>query len=215
VNSRTNQGYIDGAVFHNNPVRIANYESKLIWPDVDQCHPDILLSIGTGHNGADTEGFVDVSQTDRRRYHNREVLKKRPPEDRNPQRSYPALWAFPEVNSWVNVLFKRVDNLLDSEAIWRSFRSDVVGSSSYIQAARYTRLNPQVKFRTPKMDDKSQIDRLDDDVTSRLQNPYMRDKIVRIAYRLVASCFYFEQSVPIREVDDHFVVQGKLPRDES
>jgi hypothetical protein len=198
-------------VFHNNPVRIANYESKLIWPDVEESHPDILLSIGTGHNGADTEGFVDASRSDRRRFHTKAVLRKKTwPEDRQPQRNRPALWAFPKVNSWVNVLFKRVDNLLDSEAIWRSFRSDVVGSSSHIQAQRYTRLNPQVRFRVPKMDDKSQIDKLYDDVSWRMQNPYMHNKVVGIAYRLVASCFYFEKFGPPREVDDHYQVTGKF-----
>ena len=212
VNSRTKEGFIDGAVFHNNPVRIANYESKLLWPDVEECHPDILLSIGTGHNGADTEGFVDHLETDRRRYHNKNVLKKPRPEERQAQRSkrsHPALWAFPEVNSWINVLFRRVDNLLDSEATWQSFRNDVVGSSSHMQAQRYTRLNPQVKFRTPKMDDKGQIDRLYDDVNSRLQFKNMHDQIVRIAYRLVASCFYFDKSGPSREVEDHYIIQGR------
>lgn len=183
---------------------------------MEEYHPDILLSIGTGHNGADTEGFVDSSEADRRRYHTRNVLRKPRPEERQAlqRRNYPALWAFPEVNSWINVLFRRVDNLLDSEAMWQSFRNDVVGSSSHVQAQRYTRLNPQVRFRTPKMDDKSQIDRLFDDVGGVLQKVNMHDRIVRIAYRLVASCFYFEKTGSPREVDDHFIIQGKfgIPR---
>ncbi|KAF1965273.1 hypothetical protein BU23DRAFT_604288 [Bimuria novae-zelandiae CBS 107.79] len=94
--------------------------------------------------------------------------------------------------------------------MWQSFRNDVVGSSSHTQAQRYTRLNPQVRFRTPKMDDKSQIDRLYDDVGGVLQKLNMHDKIVRIAYRLVASCFYFEKSGSPREVDDHFIIQGTI-----
>lgn len=195
-------------MFHNNPVRIANYESKLIWPDVEECHPDILLSVGTGHNGADTEGFVDSSQSDRRRYQNRNVLRKARPEEPRTQVNHPALWAFPEVNSWINVLFRRVDNLLDSEAMWQSFRNDVVGSSSHMQAQRYVRINPRVQSRTPKMDDKSQVDNLSDDVSTRLRSIGMREKIIRIVYRLVASCFYFEALGPSREVDDHLQVQG-------
>lgn len=208
TNSRTKEGFIDGAVFHNNPVRIANYESKLIWPDVEECHPDILLSIGTGHNGSDTDGFVDESRFDRRRYHNRNVLtKERPKEHR--QRNSSGWMPLGEVNSWINVFLKRVDNILDSESTWRSFRSDVVGNSSHIQAQRYTRMNPQVKFRTPKMDDKSQVSKLYEDVRARLQTHGMRTKVIRIAYRLVASSFYFEMSGLPREVDGQFIVQGE------
>lgn len=44
--------YLDGAIYYNNPVRVANHERKLLWPDVADHYPDILLSIGTGKNGA-------------------------------------------------------------------------------------------------------------------------------------------------------------------
>jgi len=151
---------------------------------------------------------VDHSQSDRRRYQKGNVLRKPRPEEPRAQVNHPALWAFPEVNSWINVLFRRVDNLLDSEAMWQSFRSDVVGSSSHVQAQRYVRINPKITSRTPKMDDKSQVDNLSDDVTTKLRSIGMRDKILRITYRLVASCFYFETVGPSREVDDHLQVQG-------
>jgi hypothetical protein len=209
VNSRTNEGFIDGAIFYNNPIRIANYESRLIWPDVGDKHPDILLSIGTGHNGADTEGYVDnSSRFDQRRVQSRNVLRKPPPPERQAQFNHPALRAFPEIASWINVLFRRVDNILDSEALWQDFHKDVRRSSSIAQAQRYTRINPRVGFKTPKMDEKNQIDHLYDDVASRLRTEHEQNKFVRIAYRLVASCFYFEQSGAPREVDDHFEVQG-------
>ncbi|KAF2255943.1 hypothetical protein BU26DRAFT_498691 [Trematosphaeria pertusa] len=60
------------------------------------------------------------------------------------------------------------------------------------------------------MDEKNQIDKQYEDVSSRLEAHHMRDKVVRIPYRLVASCFYFEKTGPAREVDDHFVVQGTI-----
>ncbi|KAF2188984.1 hypothetical protein K469DRAFT_684250 [Zopfia rhizophila CBS 207.26] len=208
VNSRTKEGYFDGAVFHNNPVRIANYESKLIWPDVEECHPDLLLSIGTGHNGADTDGCPDTSQIDRRRFHNRGAPSEGKPVER--RRPIPALWAFPEVNSWLNVLFRRVDNILDSESIWKSFRSDVLGTSSQMQMHRYTRLNPQLGFPAPKMDDKSELEKLYEDVRERLATPMMQRRILRIAHRLIASSFHFEKAGPRREADDHYIVQGTI-----
>lgn len=209
VNSRTKEAYLDGAVFHNNPVRIANYESKLIWPDVEECHPDILLSIGTGHNGQDTVGYIDSTQVDRRRLHTRDTKAKSPKLGER-QRSFPALWAFPEVTQWLNVLFKRVDNILDSEQIWKSFRNDVIGTSSYAEMLRYERFNPKVGFTAPKMDDKGQVDKLHDDVRERLSKPQMQSKIHRIAHRLIASCFYFEKTGPPREAEDHYIVQGTI-----
>lgn len=50
IHERTGIGYLDGALYYNNPVRVANMECKLIWPDTMNLPPDILLSIGTGHN---------------------------------------------------------------------------------------------------------------------------------------------------------------------
>jgi hypothetical protein len=46
----TDRTYMDGALYHNNPVKVANHERKAIWPDVAENHPDVVLSIGTGQN---------------------------------------------------------------------------------------------------------------------------------------------------------------------
>jgi hypothetical protein len=43
--------YLDGALYHNNPVKVANHERRLLWPDIAENPPDIILSIGTGKNG--------------------------------------------------------------------------------------------------------------------------------------------------------------------
>lgn len=48
--SRTGRSYLDGALYYNNPARVAYRESRLLWPDVAENHPDIFLSIGTGQN---------------------------------------------------------------------------------------------------------------------------------------------------------------------
>lgn len=193
MNSRTKEGFIDGAVFHNNSVRIASYESKLIWPEVKEYHPDILLSLGTGHNGADTDGFVVPNRS-----------------GSATQRRSLGIRGFPDLNSWIKLAVTRLDNILDSEAIWRLFKKDALGSSSYLQARRYVRLNPRIGFRTPKMENNSQVDKLQEDVRSHLQTPPMRAKVAGIAHQLIASCFYFERSEPTREADDHYIVQGEL-----
>ncbi|CAN9312297.1 unnamed protein product [Alternaria alternata] len=208
-NPRTKEGYVDGAVFNNNPVRIANYESKLLWPDADQRPPDILLSIGTGQHGADTNNFLEASRYDSRRFQIRKMINQVKPTPRVKQ-SIPVLRAFPEVESWLTIFKKRVESALDAEATWRDFRKDVVGTASYAAAERYVRFNPRTANRIPKMDDKSQIDPLREDVMNSLRKHGSRTKIKDIAQRLVASSFYFEISCPERRNDDHIIVQGNI-----
>ncbi|KAF8852713.1 hypothetical protein BDZ45DRAFT_807214 [Acephala macrosclerotiorum] len=46
-NLRTSHSYLDGALYYNNPARVAHQERKLLWPDFETHAPDILLSIGS------------------------------------------------------------------------------------------------------------------------------------------------------------------------
>ncbi len=46
----TTQDFLDGALYYNNPVQVVHREAMLIWPDMAESHPDLLLSIGTGMN---------------------------------------------------------------------------------------------------------------------------------------------------------------------
>lgn len=202
------EGFLDGAVFYNNPVRIANYESKLLWPDAEECHPDILLSIGTGHHEADTDGILKPTRSDCRRLQIRKVINQVNPTTRE-RRSIPGFRGFTEVESWVAMFKKRVESVLDAELTWKEFRKDVVGTSSPIAAERYIRINPRTKNRTPKMDDKTQVHFLHDEVKSGLRTHGMHTKIERIAHRLVASSFYFEKAGPSREAGGHITIQGK------
>ena len=50
---------MDGALYYNNPCKVAHHERKAIWPDVSNRHPDLLLSLGTGHNRAATEKGIE------------------------------------------------------------------------------------------------------------------------------------------------------------
>jgi hypothetical protein len=205
-NPRTMEGYVDGAVFHNNPVRIANYESKLLWPDADQQAPDILLSIGTGQHGLESANLLDASFSDSRRLQIRKKLQQVKPVPRE-KRSMPML---KDIESWLTIFKKRVESALDAEATWKEFRKDVVGASSQAAAERYIRFNPRTKNRIPKMDEKSQVDTLQEDVIASLRAHTSQTKIKNIAQRLVASAFYFEKSCPSRPAEDNIIVQGRL-----
>lgn len=43
--------FLDGGVYHNNPIEIALAEQNLIWPQNRSRLPDVLLSLGTGYSG--------------------------------------------------------------------------------------------------------------------------------------------------------------------
>lgn len=62
--AHTYRTYLDGALYHNNPVRLMNHERKLLWPDVASQDPDLFLSIGTSQNQADVQaGEPDSTAT--------------------------------------------------------------------------------------------------------------------------------------------------------
>ena len=46
----TGRAFLDGGLYYNNPIHVANRERKHLWPDVSNNRPDLLLSIGTGRS---------------------------------------------------------------------------------------------------------------------------------------------------------------------
>lgn len=50
--------YLDGALYFNNPVRVAFNERRFLWPDMADRPPDIVLSLGTGKNGRSVDTAV-------------------------------------------------------------------------------------------------------------------------------------------------------------
>ncbi|ORY05814.1 hypothetical protein BCR34DRAFT_590791 [Clohesyomyces aquaticus] len=46
----TKRTYLDGALYHNNSIRLAHRERKLLWLDVANRHPDIRLCLGTSQH---------------------------------------------------------------------------------------------------------------------------------------------------------------------
>jgi hypothetical protein len=47
---RSKQTYLDGALYYNNPIGIADSEWKLIWGTNVSSHPDMVISLGTGYD---------------------------------------------------------------------------------------------------------------------------------------------------------------------
>lgn len=127
VNTRTHQGYLDGALYHNNPVDVANDERKLLWPEDASLHPDVLLSIGTGHHGEASKPLE--STTPKRHKFRRARLSKDPDDFPNPEDRVkgPKSWSvIPRLETWIRGMHNRFDNVLDAEETWHRFRKQAV-----------------------------------------------------------------------------------------
>jgi len=195
-------------LYHNNPVRVAYNESKLLWPDVQDCQPDILLSIGTGHNGAETNGSAEPYDRRRRRAEiTSDIIVT--PSPRQRKLGIGKWFRNAEFVQNLNIMVNRVDNILNSEQIWLNFKNDTLSSREESEIRRYQRINPKLGYPPPRLDDKGKLESLEYAVRKSLRdNELYRKKISRISHQLVASSFYFER-IGQRKYGSGYVCEGQ------
>ena len=90
--SHTKQIYLDGALYYNNPVKVANHERKFLWPDAADSHPDLILSIGTGINRRKVEQEMKGDSTGRL------VVRQAKPHSANKFRRFKSSMTFKPAN---------------------------------------------------------------------------------------------------------------------
>ena len=181
VHPVTNRTYLDGALLNNNPARLANEERKAIWPDVSDQDPDILLSLGTGQNRISVLPKLSMKSVDKHAV----------------QSSWQILvneksWGLGRIFRPWSSLYSKVDDILDAEIAWASFRADVVAHDvANRNTRRFIRFNPDIDRTAPAMDAKDQMGSLQMTVRKRLCLPHCVTALKHVAHRLLASCFYF------------------------
>ncbi|KAF2128735.1 hypothetical protein P153DRAFT_340903 [Dothidotthia symphoricarpi CBS 119687] len=197
--------YLDGAVYHNNPVLLVHRERKLLWPDVAHKGPDIFLSIGTSQNKAEVRSSLPtnptLSRTSRRKTAaNHEESQKR----RN--------FMFPKMRQMITAMHNRIDSILNAELMWRDFCSDVVDlDGSADDELRHIRINPDIKRNPPSLDKVNELEELRRNTKHALKLPDALYNIERVAHILVASSFYYERiGMPKFEADNTFSCTGQL-----
>lgn len=119
------QTYTDGAINFNNPIEIAEIERKLIWPNMEDEYPDIVVSVGT---------------TLRLNSHHPSGLT-----------SPPRLGVLSQGKSQYKMAVERIASTLDAERTWDKYISDL--QPPPIHRSRYVRLNPQLSEEPPRLDD--------------------------------------------------------------
>jgi patatin-like phospholipase/acyl hydrolase len=207
VHRSTNRTYLDGALYHNNPVRLVHRERKLLWPDVADKHPDIFLSIGTSQNSSEVNKDLPLgpsaSQSTRRRARIKELKPEKPTKS-----------AFPKLRQIFKAMHNRMDNILDAEIAWREFCVDVAdidGPSK--DAYRYIRINPDIGETPPNLDDVNAMSKLKASTRSALQSSESdsRAQIEKVSHVLVSSCFYYERTaLPKSEADKACSCSGRI-----
>ncbi|KAE8444662.1 hypothetical protein EG329_014318 [Mollisiaceae sp. DMI_Dod_QoI] len=195
---RADRSYMDGALYYNNPIKIANNERKLLWSDVAESHPDIMLSIGTGQNLQETMACLRSGARSQNEQEKQKTArgygKMDAAEKKVTSRTRRIFRAAGNVKNFFNVLVNRIDNVLDAELAWRDFTTDVRGPDrSGAQSDRYIRINPDLKTAVPPIYAKEELKSLQMWTINNMASPANKARIRGIADRLVASSFYFEK----------------------
>ncbi|KAG9735391.1 FabD/lysophospholipase-like protein, partial [Aureobasidium melanogenum] len=184
THTRTGTSYIDGGLYHNNPVYVANRERKLLWPAIADKHPDVLLSIGTGKNPSAPQ---------------REALERRSSSTKDDNTPNAPTNKSGGIRRTLNALYQRFDNILDAEHTWTEFEADINNRNDGFPSP-YLRLNFDLKSKPPPFDAKDKFKEFRADVKRRLMDPDVMEVVKDVACSLVASSFNFKlvKTAPLR-----------------
>ena len=179
-------------------------ERKIIWPDTMNHPPDILLSIGTGH---DAKLAALKIKNRRKHFRTRAHTKVELPQKGKTKK----LIQLRYVSRLFQGMKNRADNMINSELAWQNFTLDVskFHEDSYIET-RYQRINPDLGSNPPPMDKVENIKEVQNKTRHELRNQEKSiQKIREISSRLVASSFYFEKSSKPENPGEKYI-QGTL-----
>jgi hypothetical protein len=100
----------------------------------------------------------------------------------------------------------RIDSILNAETAWSDFCDDIsLSSSENINKPRYIRLNPDLGYDAPSLDDTKRLSTLQIDTEKILRSPAISKEIDDIASRLIASLFYYERKTGPRHNKDNYI----------
>lgn len=179
---------MDGALYHNNPVRVADLERRLIWPEREFFPPDILLSIGTSCN-RNTRQEAQIFL--RYRHQNSDPVPSRSAIGSVQHNIMEKNSNTTRVSKIINFMKTRVENILDTELSWLEFMSDASRGDEDARS-RYQRINPKLRGDPPKLDDVKMLPHLRIQMQQIKNHAGFQRQIREVARQLVASTFYAE-----------------------
>lgn len=179
VQTDTMAAYSDGAIHHNCPALVADYERRLLWKEVSTWAPDIFLSIGTGLSNTrvspQSPGMFSLSPSEGSR-------PKGSPRQRNVA-GLGYMWrAAP------------TDDQVDCEEAWSQYHAMATAPNQInrpVGEESSVRINVEFEGERPELDKVEELENMERHAMNMMRdNP----RIYEVARKLVASCFYFEKA---------------------
>jgi hypothetical protein len=121
---RSKQTYLDGALYYNNPIGIADSEWKLIWGTDLSSHPDLVISLGTGYDPQQRE--------------------------RTPRNSVMRRGLFQDGRFLLKIAADHMQDALDCEKIWEEY---VRRLPDDVSRSRFVRYSIEMANSLPALDD--------------------------------------------------------------
>lgn len=179
---------LDGAIYHNNPVKVANAEWKQIWVDGKdkKCgnhkHPDILLSVGAG--------YIPAQET-------KDTTSSQPPK--------PGILGFGR--AVIGFGHDHAKYVLSGQRIWEEFLS--AKNPSLRHSLRYRRLNVPLNA-----DGNADSVLVDIKALQRLAQERMGEDLEKdaktVARQLIASSFFFHHQQKVPSIECRFYPEREL-----
>jgi hypothetical protein len=165
--------------------------------------PDILLSIGTGHDGHMDPDPAMSTSIFRSFSSGRSSKPALPPRPDVPLRPLTKFSTF--TSQMLTTVTDRFDSIMNCNKIWNDFRVNVVGPYPH-DRRRFIRLNPDLGFPVPKLDAIDELRKVGKAASNHLKhNAWVKE----VAHRLIASTFFFEKiEASTRENDGQYECEG-------
>ncbi|KAF3043355.1 hypothetical protein E8E11_008222 [Didymella keratinophila] len=139
LHAPSKQIYMDGAIYHNNPIRIADTEWKLIWSRGPITHPDIMLSLGTGLAADQDERSLKSPISRRGLIQNGKMLLK--------------------------IATDHIAAALDCEKTWHDYIRPLIVQEA---SSRFIRYNVELDGDLPSLDDVKSLSSLQEEVKKKV-----------------------------------------------
>lgn len=176
------QVYMDGAIYHNNPIQIADKERKNIWPSLPSDYPDVLVSIGTSYGPP--RAAKELSS---------------PP---------PQVGLVSHGKSLYKIAVDHIATARDSEKAWEDYMSILQPPQEHL--SRFVRLNPQLLEDPPRVDDVECLQQIK--ATARTQMMHNERIPVLALQLVASCFYFEKSAAAELQPDDTYECKGERSR---
>ncbi|KAI1446087.1 hypothetical protein F5Y02DRAFT_426089 [Annulohypoxylon stygium] len=191
----TGDQYVESISRNACPVEVAHQEARLIWSDVANLPPDIMLSVGTGCHVKD--GYM--SQSGKSTNLNTDSSSSK--------NMFPLGNPFSKPTREVVKTDDQAFNRIWNKFVGGKFTSAL--SNTTEDRRRYVRISPELNIPAVKFDDIQRLDEIEREAEEVIQQNML--VIKEVAHRLIASTFFFEKDVgSVKQTASGYTCKGSI-----